>query len=210
MTRILLVDDHELMRAGTKLVLSGGFPGAEFGEAGTAAEGLARLEATAWDLLVLDLAMPGRDGFELLENVKSRWPLLPTIVLSASPEEEFAVRCLQLGASGYVAKSSAAHELVIACRTSLEGRKYVTPLLAQRLANLLDGSAPRAPHESLSPRELQVLRLVASGLSLKQIASQLLLSERTISTYRQRIAVKLGVGSNVELTRYALLHGLVE
>lgn len=210
MTRFLLVDDHEVMRAGARLVLSGGFPGAAFEEAGTAADGLARLEASAADLVVLDLAMPGRGGLELLEEVKRRWPRLPVIVLSAYPEEEFAIRCLQAGASGYVAKSAAAHELVAACRTALEGRKYVTPLLAERLATLLDGTAPRALHETLSPRELQVLRLVASGLSLKEIAAQLALGEKTISTYRQRIAVKLGLSTNVELTRYALHHRLVD
>jgi two-component system invasion response regulator UvrY len=209
-TRILLVDDHEVMRAGARLVLSGGFPGAEFGEAGTAAEGLSRLEGASWDLVVLDLTMPGRGGLELLEDVKRRWPRLPVIVLSAHPEEEFAIRCLQLGAAGYVTKSAAAHELVTACQTALTGRKYVTPLLAERLAGLLDGSAPRAPHEALSPRELQVLRLVASGRTLKEIAAELALGEKTISTYRQRIAVKLGLGSNVELTRYALQHRLVE
>ncbi len=210
MTRILLVDDHEVMRAGVRLVLSGGFPGAEFDEAGTAAEGLARLEARGADIVVVDLAMPGRGGLELIEEVKRRWPRLPVVVLSGYPEEEFAVRCLQVGASGYVAKSAAAHELVSACRTALEGRKYVTPLLAERLANLVDGTAPHAQHDTLSPRELQVLRLVASGLSLKQIASQLSLGEKTISTYRQRIAAKLGVSTNVELTRYALRHRLVE
>jgi two-component system, NarL family, invasion response regulator UvrY len=210
MIRILLVDDHEVIRAGARLVLSGGFPGAEFGEAGTAADGLARLEASPWDLVVLDLAMPGRGGLELLEELRRRWPRLPVIVLSAYPEEEFAVRCLQLGASGYVTKSAATHEIVAACRTALEGRKYVTPLLAERLAALLDGSAPQAPHEALSPRELQVLRLVASGRSLKEIAAELALGEKTISTYRQRIAVKLGLSTNVELTRYAMQHRLVE
>lgn len=210
MTRFLLVDDHEVMRAGVRQVLASGFPGASFDEAATAAEGLARLEAGGADVVVLDLAMPGRGGLELLEEVKRRWPRLPVIVLSAYPEEEFAVRCLQLGASGYVAKSATAHELVAACRSAVGGRKYVTPILAEHLASLLDGSAPRAQHETLSPRELQVLRLVASGLSLKEIAAQLALGEKTISTYRQRIAMKLGVSTNVELTRYALRNGLVE
>ncbi len=210
MTRFLLVDDHEVMRAGARLVLSEGFPGTAFEEAGTAGDGLARLEAGGIDVIVLDLSMPGRGGLELLEDAKRRWPRLPVIVLSAHPEEEFAVRCLQLGASGYVAKSAAAHELVLACRTAIEGRKYVTPALAERLAGLMDGSAPRAQHETLSPRELQVLRLVASGLTLKEIAAELALGEKTISTYRQRIAVKLGLGSNVELTRYALQHRLVD
>lgn len=210
MTRFLLVDDHEVMRTGVRSVLSGGFPEGEFGEAGTASDGLARLETAAWDLVLLDLAMPGRDGFELLQEVKRRWPRLPVIVLSAHPEQEFAIRCLQLGASGYVTKSAAGHELVAACRTALEGRKYVTPQLAERLAGLIDGSVAGAPHDVLSPRELQVLRLVASGRSLKEIAAELSLGEKTISTYRQRIASKLGLSTNVELTRYAMHNRLVE
>ncbi len=210
MTRFLLVDDHEVMRAGVRQVLAGGFDGASFDEAATAAEGLARLVAATADLVVLDLAMPGRGGLELLEEVKRRWQRLPVVVLSAYPEQEFAVRCLQLGASGYVAKSATAHELVAACRAALGGRKYVTPTLAEHLANLVDGTAPRPHHEMLSPRELQVLRLVASGLSLKEIAAQLSLGEKTVSTYRQRIAGKLGVSTNVELTRYALRNGLAE
>jgi DNA-binding NarL/FixJ family response regulator len=210
MTRFLLVDDHEVVRAGMRKVLASKFPGSSFDEAGTAAEGLARLESAPADIVVLDLAMPGRGGLELLEQAKRRWPKLPVVVLSAYPEEEFAVRCLQLGASGYVEKGAAARELVSACQMAIAGRKYVTPLLAEHLANVLDGTAPRAAHEALSPRELQVLRLVASGLSLKEIADQLSLGEKTISTYRQRIAAKLGVSTNVELTRYALRNGLVE
>lgn len=210
MTRFLLVEDHEVMRAGVRHVLASGFQGSSFDEAGTAAEGLARLEAGGADVVVLDLAMPGRGGLDLLEEAKRRWPRLPVVVLSAYPEEEFAVRCLQLGASGYVAKTAAAHELVSACRAAIAGRKYVTPLLAEHLANLMDGTAPRPQHETLSPRELQVLRLVAAGLSLKEIAAQLSLGEKTISTYRQRIAAKLGLSSNVALTRYALRHGLAE
>jgi two-component system invasion response regulator UvrY len=209
-TAILLVDDHAVVRAGTRLVLSEGFPGAAFGEAGTTAEGLAALERGGWDLVLLDLSMPGRGGLDLLEEARRRWPKLPALVLSAHPEEEFAVRCLKLGASGYVTKAAGAAELVAACRTALDGRKYVTPALAERLASLLGGAEPRPAHEALSQRELEVLRMVASGKSLKEIAAELALSEKTISTYRQRISGKLGISTNVELTRYALQHRLVE
>lgn len=210
MTRILIVDDHAVTRMGVRQVLSEGLPDAEFGEAGTAAEGLARLEGGPWSLVLLDLSMPGRGGLELLEEVRRRWARLPAIVLSAFPEEEFAVRCLELGASGYVSKGAGPQELLTACRTALSGRKYVTAALAERLAGLLDGSAARAPHETLSVRELQVLRLVAAGRSLKEIAVELSLSEKTISTYRQRLAVKLGLRTSVELTRYAVQHRLVD
>ncbi len=210
MRRLLVVDDHEVVRRGTRQVLAEGFPGAAFGEAGTAAEALAALQAGRWDLLVLDINLPGRSGLEVLEDVRRQWPQLPVLVLSAYPEEEFAVRCLRLGASGYLTKSSAADELVAAARKALEGGKYVTAALAERLAAVLGGGVQSEPHEALSGRELQVVRLVATGRSMKEIAAELHLSEKTIATYRARIADKLGLSTNVELTRYALQHKLVE
>lgn len=210
MTRILIVDDHEVVRHGTRLVLGQGFPDAVFDEASSAKDGLSQLEAGPCSLLILDLSMPGRGGLELLEEVKRRWPALPVVILSAHPEEEFAVRCLRLGAAGYVSKGAASHELTAASRKALAGGKYVTPLLAERLATLLDGSVQQAPHETLSGRELQVLRLVARGRSIKEVAAELALSEKTIGTYRTRISQKLGLSTNVELTRYALQHKLVD
>ncbi len=210
MRRLLVVDDHEVVRRGTRQVLAEGFPGAAFGEAGTAAEALAALQAGRWDLLVLDINLPGRSGLEVLEDVRRQWPQLPVLVLSAYPEEEFAVRCLRLGASGYLTMSSAADELVAAARKALEGGKYVTAALAERLAAVLGGGVQSEPHEALSGRELQVVRLVATGRSMKEIAAELHLSEKTIATYRARIADKLGLSTNVELTRYALQHKLVE
>jgi two-component system invasion response regulator UvrY len=210
MTRILLVDDHEVVRRGTRQVLADGFPDAAFGEAGTVAQAQALLSSQQWDLLVLDINLPGRSGLEVLEDVRREWPRLPALVLSAYPEEEFAVRCLRMGASGYLTKSSAADELVAAGRKALEGGKYVTAALAERLASVLGGSLHVEPHEALSGRELQVVRLVASGKTMKEIAAELHLSEKTIATYRSRIAEKLGVSTSVELTRYALQHKLVE
>lgn len=210
MTRMLVVDDHEVVRRGTRQVLAEGFPDATFGEAATAAEAMGLLQAERWDLLVLDINLPGRSGLEVLEEVRRLWPRLPVLVLSAYPEEEFAVRCLRLGASGYLTKSSAADELMAAVRKALEGGKYVTAALAERLASVLGGGVRGEPHESLSGRELQVVRLVATGRSMKEIAAELHLSEKTIATYRARIAEKLGVSTNVELTRYALQHKLVE
>ncbi len=210
MTRMLVVDDHEVVRRGTRQVLAEGFPGAAFGEAATAAEAMGLLQAERWDLLVLDINLPGRSGLEVLEEVRRLWPRLPVLVLSAYPEEEFAVRCLRLGASGYLTKSSAADELMAAVRKALEGGKYVTAALAERLASVLGGGVRGEPHEALSGRELQVVRLVATGRSMKEIAAELHLSEKTIATYRARIAEKLGVSTNVELTRYAMQHKLVE
>ena len=210
MIRMLVVDDHEVVRRGTRQVLAEGFPSATFGEAATAADALSRLTAERWDLLVLDINLPGRSGLEVLEDVRRQWPRLPVLVLSAYPEEEFAVRCLRLGAAGYLTKNSAADELVAASRKALEGGKYVTAALAERLAAVLGSGLRGEPHESLSGRELQVVRLVASGRSMKEIAAELSLSEKTIATYRARIAEKLGVSTNVELTRLALLNRLVD
>jgi len=210
MSRILIVDDHAVVRRGTRAVLAEGFPGAAFGEAATSQEALARLQEGSWDLLLLDINIPGRSGLDVLEDVHRLWPRLPVIVLSAYPEEEFAVRCIRLGAAGYVTKSSASDELVAAARKGMEGGRYVTAFLAERLASLLGGDLRHAPHEALSGRELQVLRLVATGRTLKEIAAELSLSEKTIATYRARIAEKLGISTNVELTRYALQHRLVD
>lgn len=209
MTRILIVDDHEVVRRGLRHILADGLPGCAVEEAGTVAEGRAAIERSAPDLVLLDIHLPGASGLDLLAEARTRWPRLPFLMLSAYPEQEFAVRCLRLGAAGYLTKESAADELVAAVRKALAGGKYVTASLAERLAGAL-GGAPQAPHEALSSRELEVLRLVASGRSQKEIAVELGLSEKTIATYRARIAGKLGVSTNVELTRYALHHKLVE
>ncbi len=210
MSRILLVDDHELLRHGTRQVLEGAIPGATVGEAGDAAAANALLGSGAWDLLVLDLNLPGRSGLELLQEVRSAHPDIKVLILSASPEEELAIRCLKLGASGYLTKASAAAELVVAVKKVLSGGRYVSAKLAELIAQELGGGEPAAPHEVLSPRELQVLRLIAQGRSLREIGEELHLSEKTVATYRARIAEKLGISSNVELTRYALKHGLVD
>ena len=210
MTGILIVDDHEVVRRGLEQVLAEGFVGARFGHAATSAAALARLSEEPWDLALVDVNLPGRNGLDLLEEVRQRWPRLRVLVLSAYPEEEFAIRSIRLGAAGYVTKDSASDELVTAARKVLEGGRYVTGTLAEKLAAVLGGSGAPERHEALSTRELQVLRLVASARTLKEIAGELHLSEKTIATYRARISQKLGLGSNVELTRYALQHGLAD
>jgi DNA-binding NarL/FixJ family response regulator len=210
MRRILIVDDHEVVRRGLEQVLAEGFEGARFGHAATSASALARLSEEPWDLALVDVNLPGRNGLDLLEEVRQRWPRLRVLVLSAYPEEEFAIRSIRLGAAGYVTKDSASDELVTAARKVLEGGRYVTGTLAEKLAAVLGGSGAPERHEALSTRELQVLRLVASARTLKEIAGELHLSEKTIATYRARISQKLGLGSNVELTRYALQHGLAD
>jgi two-component system, NarL family, invasion response regulator UvrY len=208
--RILLVDDHALLREGTRQVLQGALADAVIAEAGSAEEASAQLAAAPCDLLVLDLHLPGRSGLELLEDVRGAHPQLKVLVLSASPEEEVAIRCLRLGAAGYLTKASAASELVVATRKLLGGGRYVSTALAELMAEEIGGHAPSAPHEVLSPRELQVLRLVAGGHTLREIGLALHLSEKTVATYRARIAEKLAISRIADLTRYAMKHGLTE
>ncbi len=210
MARILLVDDHEIARRGIENVLAAALPEATFGEAANYQEAVAQLRGERWDLVLLDLTLPGRGGLELLADLRRLWPRLLVIVVSAYSEEEFALRCLRLGAQGYVMKTAGSKELVAAVRKVLAGGKYVTSLLAERLAAAAGGDITQPPHELLSNRELQVLRLVALGRSLKEIGDELCLSERTIATYRARLAKKLGLSSNVEIARYAMQHGLVD
>jgi DNA-binding NarL/FixJ family response regulator len=210
MTRILIADDHELLRRGLKGILAEEFPELQFGEAVDGRQALAAVEKQDWDLMLLDINMPGRSGLDVLQDVKLLLPKLPVLVLSAFPEQDYAVRAFKLGASGYVSKQGAAAELITAVRKALAGGRYVTPSLAEALASTLAGDTPVAPHELLSNRELQVLRMVAQGKSLKEIAAELVLSEKTIGTYRTRLAQKLGLGTNVELARYAERHKLVD
>ncbi len=212
MKRVLIVDDHELVRRGIAGVLRGGQAGAEaeVGEAGDSASALARLHAEPWDAVLLDVNMPGRDGLDLLQEIRRLWPRVPVLVLTAYPEEELAVRCIRLGAAGYLTKSSASAELVLALRRVLAGQRYVSGSLAERLAAVLGGGQEGGPHDALSPRELQVVRMVASGRTQREIAAELHLSEKTVSTYRARIAEKLGLSTSVELTRYAMKHRLVD
>ena len=209
-TRVLIADDHEVVRRGLKDVLAGDYPALEVGDARDARETLDRLLEQDWDILLLDIHMPGRSGLEVLEEVRRLRPKLPVLVLSASPEEDYAVRSFRLGAAGYLTKQSASDELLAAFRKVLQGGRYVTAAMAERLAATLGGTLQQALHEALSNRELQVLRMIAAGKTIKEIAAELSLSEKTVGTYRTRISEKMGLGTNVELTRYALQHKLVD
>jgi two-component system invasion response regulator UvrY len=208
-TRVLLVDDFPVVRRGLQQILSELLPDIRFGEASSASAALALLEDEAWDVALVDLNLPDGDGLDLLEQIRARHPAVAVLVVSGYPEEEFAVRCLRLGAGGYLTKASAPDELAAAVRNVLAGRKYVSAALAEKLASLVRRDLAPVSHDALSYRELQVLRLVATGRSTKQIAAELKLSEKTIATYRSRIAEKLRISTNVELTRYALRHNLV-
>jgi DNA-binding NarL/FixJ family response regulator len=210
MSSILIADDHELVRRGLKHTLAEAFPDALVGEAGDGRQTLEAVAKQTWDLVLLDINMPGRTGIEVLQDLQQLYPRLPVVILTAFPEKDYALRAFKLGASGYVSKQSAATELVAAVRKVLAGGRYVTPSLAEALAASVAGQAPTLPHELLSNRELQVLRMVALGKTLKEIAAELSLSEKTIGTYRLRVSRKLGLGTNVELARYATLHKLVD
>lgn len=210
MTSFLLVDDHELMRQGVRQLLLALRPGATVTEAGTADEALASIRAARVDLVLLDLGLKGRSGFDLLSDLHREWPEQLVLVLSGYTEVSSARRALGSGARGYVSKTSAAEELEHAVTRVLNGGHYVSPALAEALAADLESGPSGSPLESLSGRELEVLRLVATGSSLKEIAAQLHLSEKTVGTYRARLATKLGCSSNVELTRIAMVHGLID
>jgi DNA-binding NarL/FixJ family response regulator len=210
MTRILVADDHELVRRGLRQILADAFPKLVLGEAADARQTLEAAEKQPYDIVLLDINMPGRSGIEVLQDLRRLYPQLPVVILSAFPAKDYAVRAFKLGASGYVSKQSAASELVAAVHKVLAGGRYITPSLAEALAATVAGEAPALPHEMLSDRELQVLCHVALGKQLKEIAAELALSEKTIGTYRMRIARKLGLGTNVELARYATRHGLVD
>lgn len=208
--RFLLGDDHTVVRRGLKQILSAEFKNAVFGEAGNAPETLALVGKETWDLLILDITMPGRSGLDVLREIRKRRPKLPVLVLSIHPENQFAVRVLKLGAAGYMTKESAAEELVAAVTKVLAGGRYVSKQLAETLATSLSGDTARSAQELLSDREFQVLRLIAQGKIASQIADELSLSIKTISTYRSRILGKMGLRNNAQLMHYAMQHQLVE
>jgi two-component system, NarL family, invasion response regulator UvrY len=208
--RILITDDHAVVRQGLKLILADHFRQAVIGEARNAAEALNRVWKEKWDVVILDITMPGRSGLEVLKEIKRSRPKLPVLVLSMHPEDQFAVRMLKTGAAGYVTKESAGEELVGAINKVVAGGRYVSPSLAERMASYLDIDVHKAPHERLSDREFLILRMIASGKSVGQIAKELSLSVSTVSTYRARILEKMDLKNNAELTHYAVQKGLVD
>ncbi len=198
------------MRHGLKQILADEFKRSVFGEAGNAQEALNRVWKEPWDVVVLDITMPGRSGLEVLREIKKSSPKLPVLVLSMHPENQFAVRVLKRGAAGYMTKESAPAELVGAIKKVLAGGRYVSSALAEKLASYLAADSQKPVQELLSDREFQVLRLIASGKIVSDIARELSLSVKTISTYRSRILEKMGMKNNAELMHYAIQHQLVE
>jgi DNA-binding NarL/FixJ family response regulator len=209
--RVLIVDDHDLVRRGLQQVLEDAFEGIEIGEARSAEEALGLIHADNWDVVILDITMPGRSGLDALKEIKKDRPNLPVLVLSIHPEEQFATRVLKAGASGYMNKETATAELVNAVNKVRFGGRYVSEKLAEKLALDVGREAEGvAPHERLSDREYEVLLLIAAGLTISEIALKLSLSVKTISTYRSRILEKTNLKSNAGLIRYAIENKLVE
>jgi two-component system, NarL family, invasion response regulator UvrY len=208
--KLLIIDDHAVVRRGMQFLLMSHFKGIEIGEAEEAKSGLASVIENDWDIVVLDIGMPGRNGMDLIQEIKAVKPEVPILVISGHPEKDYAVRALKLGAAGFVSKESAAEVLVTAVERVLAGSKYISMSLAEQLAGAIGGNSPSTPHQDLSNRELQVLKLIALGKSIKDIGAELALSPKTIATYRSRIAEKMGLDSNVELTRYAIQNHLVD
>jgi DNA-binding NarL/FixJ family response regulator len=206
--KILIADDHAVLREGVKQILADEFPQAQFGEARSTTEALECLRREPWDVLVLDVFMPGRDGLDALQESRRDHPDVPVLVLSSAPEEQLGLRVLRAGASGYVNKRTAPEDLVRAIRKVLAGGKYVTAALAEQLVAGLTRSEARL-HEHLSNREFQVMRLLLQGQSLKEIANELSLSVKTVTTFHTRIWDKLHLRNDVELVHYALAHGLM-
>jgi len=208
-TKILIADDHPVVRAGLKELLSGAFGKLTFTEAKTAQETIEMASKEEWSLVILDVSMPGRSGIDILSDLKRAQPKLPVLVLSMHPEEQFARRALKAGASAYMTKETVPEELVKAVRKVLAGGRYVSAALAEKLASDLREGTNLTPHEILSDREFQILQMIASGKTVTNIAEELALSVKTVSTYRARVLEKTGMRNNAELIRYAIENHLV-
>jgi two-component system invasion response regulator UvrY len=210
MIKILIADDHAIVREGLKQILSDTGDLIVAGEATNGQEVLELIRHEEWDLIILDLAMPGRDGLYTLKEVKREKSKIPILVLSIYPEEQYAVRALKAGAAGYLTKESAPEELIAAIRKVSQGGKYISASLAEKLAFDLEVDTEKPLHERLSDREYQVMLKIASGKTVKEIADEMSFSIKTISTYRVRALSKMGLKNNAAFTYYALKNGLVE
>jgi DNA-binding NarL/FixJ family response regulator len=208
--RVLIADDHPVVRRGLKEILVHHLKDVVCGEAENAQQVLAEVRRHSWDLLILDITMPGRSGYDILGDLKQLQPKLPILVVSMHPEQQYAKRALTAGARGYLKKESAPEELIQAVSKLLTGSRYVSPTLAEQLARDLDASADRPIHETLSAREFEVLVMIGLGKTVSQIAEELHLSGTTVSTYRARILEKMNLTTTAELIRYAVRNHLAD
>lgn len=209
MIRILIADDHWMVRRGLKEILLEEFPSALIDEAADGTELLKKVMKKGWDIVLTDLSMPGRSGLDALQQVKQLYPKLPVLVLSIYPEEQYAVRVLKAGASGYLNKDMAPEELINAVHRVLSGKKYITPSIAEKLVSKFNETSYNLSHEHLSDREFEVFKLLAIGKSVSDIAAEFNLSVTTISTYRSRILTKMNMKTNADLTQYAVEQKLI-
>ncbi len=210
MIKILIADDHPIVRQGFKQVLSETADLVVADEAGNGQEVLALVARKDYDVILLDISMPGKNGLEVLKELRITNTKIPVLILSIYPEEQYAIRALKAGASGYLTKASAPEELISAIRKVSRGGKYISSSLAEKIAYELDGDAEKAPHDTLSDREYQILLMIASGKTVSDIADEMCLSVKTVSTYRSRILEKMKMKNNAELTTYAIRNKLVE
>ena len=206
---VLLVDDHAVVRRGLRAVLEEEMGDIAVQEAGTAREGLECLRRDDYDTLILDIGLPDRNGLDLLKSIHSEWPDLPVLILSMFDESQYGVRMIKAGAAGYVTKASAPEKFVTAVRKILAGGRYISANLAERLADNLSGHFDEEPFDVLSDREYQIFLMIASGKTVSEIANELCLSVKTISTHRAHVLEKTNMKTNAELTHYAFFKGLV-
>ena len=207
--KVIIADDHSIVRKGLKQILLEEYPFAEVAEASNAEELINLTMSDGWDVVITDLSMPGRSGLDALRQIREAFPKLPVLVLSMHPEDQYAIRVLKAGASGYLNKYTALDELVQAMLKVLVGKKYISTKVAEQMADAIEGNNDSALHELLSDREFDVLKMLASGKSVSEIAVSLSLSSTTVSTYRARIMEKMKMKSNADLTRYALENKLI-
>lgn len=210
MANVLIADDHAILRNGLKQLLGGERSVREIGEAGSGREVLEQLQRHQWDLLVLDINMPDRSGIDILRQVRTTHPSTRVLVLSGFPEKQYAVNVLRAGASGYLNKEMAPEELLVAVRSVLQGRRYVSAALAELLVTELDADPDKPLHTQLSEREFQIFCKLAAGRSVSEIAAELCLSVKTISTYRSRVLEKMSFTTNADITAYALRNSLIQ
>lgn len=211
MLRFLIADDHEVVRRGLRQILFDAFPSALIADVTNAEDLLEKVKQEEWDVVISDITMPGRSGLEILQQIRQDHPKLPVLILSVHSEDQYAIRVLKAGASGYLNKESAADELVRAVNHLLLGKKYITPSIGEKMAAMLDKDQDKGtlPHENLSDREFEVFKLLAAGKSVSEIAGMIFLSVTTVSTYRARIMTKMNQKTNSDLTLYAVENKLL-